>query len=111
MINTKKIPVMELIKRVADEQKIKPADMARQLGLRYSTAHSMLHRESIQVQRLADLSELFQYNFFRELAREFPFEQPDFSDHSEVEQLQARIRELEIENRTLQETFRQVLGR
>lgn len=112
------LPVIQIIRREARLRKITVSVVSRSLGLSYTSARSLLRRPTMQVQRLAELSEIFQYNFFRELAQQLPYAEPDCTDNAEldrakqeIEALQKRVFELEVENRTLKEAFRGALGR
>lgn len=112
------LPVRQMIKREAQKRKIRAIDVSKGLHINYTSARTLLLRPTIQVQRLAELSELFQYNFFRELAQKLPYNEPYYNDQNElnstmdeIEKLKRRILELEIENRTLKEAFQQALGR
>jgi hypothetical protein len=74
----------------------------------------MLKRSTLQVQRLAELSEFLQYNFFREIAAKLPYTEPDYSvaeDRTEVENLQTRIKELEMEVNILRQTLKDLVSR
>jgi len=102
-----------MVVREAEKRKLTTRDLVKQLGLSYSAARTLFQRPTLQVQRLADLSELFQYNFFRELAQQLPYPEPVYADSrtEEIEKLQKRVFELEVENRTLKEAFRGALNR
>ncbi|MGD9929507.1 MAG: hypothetical protein AB7U05_05780 [Mangrovibacterium sp.] len=105
-----KLPVMQLVNREMKRKKLNPADISKSLGLSYTAAHRMFLRPTIQVQRLAELSELLGYNFFRELAEKLPYDEPEVGDHPETNALKERIKELEIENRTLKEMVGKMMG-
>ncbi|WP_163717356.1 hypothetical protein [Mangrovibacterium lignilyticum] len=105
------LPVIQMVKREAEKRRMTTRDLAKPLGLSYSAARTLFDRSTMQVQRLAELSDLFQYNFFRELAQALPYPEPECKTSGgtevkdEIEKLKARIFELEIENRTLKEAF------
>ena len=63
----------------------------------------MLQRKTLQVQKLADLCEVMQYNFFREIAEQFPYEQPVFDNtyKQKESELTEEINRLKEENKTL----------
>ena len=105
-----KLPVMQLINREMKRKKLNPANISKSLGLSYTAAHRMFLRPTIQVQRLAELSELLGYNFFRELAEKLPCDEPEVVGHPEINALKERIKELEIENRTLKEMVGKMMG-
>jgi len=73
----------------------------------------MLKSPTFQVQRLAELSEVLNYNFFRELASKLPYTEPVYAEESkqsEVAELQNRIKELEMEVSILRQTFKDLLS-
>jgi hypothetical protein len=74
----------------------------------------MLKRSTLQVQRLAEISEFLQYNFFREIAAKLPYKEPDYpvaEDRTEVENMQSHIKELELEVSILQQTLKSLVSR
>ena len=90
------------------------AEIARALNMHPTSVNGMLHRPTLQVQKLADLSDLLQYNFFRELATKFPYAEPDCADKELVEankNLQNRVKELELEVHILRQTIRDLGAR
>ena len=92
-----------LIKREMKKRHMSSIELSRLLGLHQTTVHSLLKRDTIKVERVAQLCKVFQYNFFRELAEQFPFEQPVFDNaykQKEVE-LNKEIDRLKDENKTL----------
>ena len=68
--------ITDIIKRELNKQRISITNLSRRLGLHQATVHNMLKRKSVQVSRLSSLCNALQYNFFRELAEEFTYEQP-----------------------------------
>jgi hypothetical protein len=110
----KKISVLPIVKRVMKNRKVTGAEIARALNLHPTSVNGMLHRPTIQVQKLADLSDLLQYNFFRELSTQFPYAEPDCTDTEllkENENLHNRVRELELEVTILRQTLRELAGK
>jgi hypothetical protein len=108
------ISIVSKVKREMDRKRINAADLSLGLHMPYQSVFGMLNRETIQVQRLAELSEFLQYNFFRELAQELPYREPDYSqraDQNEVVSLHARVKELELEVSILRQTLKDVVGR
>ena len=86
--------------------------LARATEMTYSGAWQLLRRNDMGVQRLAGVSEAFQYNFFRELAEQLPYSAPDYSpketvvaDNSENLALKGRVKELEMELKVLREAI------
>ncbi|WP_157624422.1 helix-turn-helix domain-containing protein [Sunxiuqinia dokdonensis] len=114
-----RIAIMPRIKSIMKERKISVAELARGLNMHPASAAGMMKRETLQVQKLAELSVFFQYNFFREIAATLPFSEPDFSaDNREVLDLQDRIKALEeevkgleLEVGILRQTIRDLAGR
>jgi len=87
------------------------ADISRSTNKHYATIAGMLNRPTLQVHRLIELSEVFQYNFFRKIAEMLPYENPIIKqDNSSVEQvitsINERLKVLEIENSILKETLK-----
>nr|WP_319511671.1 hypothetical protein [uncultured Draconibacterium sp.] len=106
--------VLPIVKKVMKSRNITGADIARAFNLHPTSVNGMLHRPTMQVQKLADLSDLLQYNFFRELATKFPYAEPDCVDQELVEEnnkLQNRVRELELEVNILRQTIRDLAGK
>lgn len=98
MINTLKI-----IKRELKKKHITNTELSRLLGLHQSTVHNMLSSKSMQVERMAQISEVLQYNFFREIAEQFPYEQPVFDNafKQKEKELTEEINQLKEENKAL----------
>jgi hypothetical protein len=94
------------------KRRISVAEVARGLKMHPASAAGMMKRPTLQVQKLAELSAFFQYNFFREIAESLPFTEPDFSaNNSELVDLQNRIKELELEVNILRQTIKDLAGR
>lgn len=109
-----KITVLPIIKRVMKSRNVTGADIARGLNAHPTSINGMLSRPTIQVQKLADLSHFLQYNFFRELAGEFSYPEPDCADQELVKdnkELQNRVKELELEVKILRQTIRDLAGK
>lgn len=110
----KKDLVLPMVKTVMKSKNVTGADIARALNVHPTSVNGMLHRPTMQVQKLADLSNFLQYNFFRELATKFPYPEPDCADQELVEEnnkLQNRVRELELEVNILRQTIRDLAGK
>nr|WP_319270263.1 hypothetical protein [uncultured Draconibacterium sp.] len=106
--------VLPIVKKVMKNRNITGADIARAFNLHPTSVNGMLHRPTMQVQKLAALSDFMQYNFFRELATKFPYAEPDCADQELVEEnnkLQNRVRELELEVNILRQTIRDLAGK
>ena len=109
MIN---ISVVPMVRRVLENKGLTSADVARTFKLNPSSAYGMLHRNTLQVHRLIGLSEMLNYNFFREIAQQLPFVEPDYSaDDKKTElELRERIKMLELEVGILKQTLRDLAG-
>ncbi|WP_163322944.1 hypothetical protein [Draconibacterium mangrovi] len=109
-----KISVLPSVKRVMKSRNVTGADIARAFNLHPTSVNGMLHRPTLQVQKLADLSNLLHYNFFRELATKFPYAEPDCADTELVNEnasLLNRVKELELEVNILRQTIRDLAGK
>ena len=109
-----KISVLPIVKRIIKSRNVNGADIARALNMHPTSVNGMLHRPTLQVQKLADLSDFLQYNFFRELATQFPYAEPDCADTDLVNEnatLQNRVKELELEVNILRQTIRDLAGK
>jgi len=107
------LQVLQMVRREVQRKKVSVAELSRALKINSSSASVMLKSQTFQIQRLAELSELLNYNFFRELAAKLPYTEPVFpeeSRQSEVAELQNRIKELEMEVSILRQTFKDLLS-
>jgi len=95
--------ILQIIKREMQERHMSPIELSRKLGLHQTTIHGLLKRDSIKVERLAKLCKVFQYNFFREIAEQFSYEQPVFDNTFKQKEatLIEKINKLKEENKTL----------
>jgi hypothetical protein len=108
------LPILSMIKRQMSVKRINATDLSRGLKMNHSSAVGMLKRPTLQVQRLAELSEFLNYNFFREIADKLPYSEPDYSttkERTEVEGLQNRVKELELEVGILRQTLKDLVSR
>ena len=108
------LPILSMIKREMTRKRINATDLSRGLKMNHSSVAGMLKRPTLQVQRLAELSEFLQYNFFREIAAKLPYPEPDGAkemDRTETDVLQNRIKELEMEVSILRQTLKDLVGR
>lgn len=108
------LDIISMITREMKNKRISGAELAKVLQINHSSVSGMLDRRTLQVQRLAELSEFFRYNFFREIAQKFPFAEPDYSEipaKSEVSGLQSRVRDLELEVSILRQTIKDLVSR
>jgi len=97
-----------MVRRELNRKNISGAELARALKVNPSSVMGMFNRSTLQVQRLAEISEFLRYNFFREIAQKLPFTEPD---SSEIAALQDRVKELELEVGILRQTIRDLAGR
>ena len=105
--------IRSMIGREMKNRHISGAELARGLHKHPSSVKGMLQRPTLQVGNLAELCDFFQYNFFREIARQIPYTEPDYSvaeDRSEVEALQNRVKELELEVKIIRQILKDVAG-
>ena len=108
------LEIPSMIKREMERKRISSADLVRALKINHASVSGMLQRPTIQVQRLAELSEFFEYNFFREIAQKLPYCEPDtanLADKTEIATLQTRVHDLELEVSILRQTIRDLAGR
>ena len=106
--------VLSMVKRELQRKRISVSELSRGLKINTSSVVGMLRTPTFQVQRLADLSALLNYNFFREIAAQFPYTEPVYteeSEKSEVEALQNRVKELEMEVGILRQTLKNLVSR
>lgn len=105
------IVVMAMIKREMKNKKIRPADLARGLRISPSSVQGMLKRPKLQVHRLLELCEVFQYNFFTEIALQLPYEEPKAEENTILLEKEKRISELEMEVSILRKTLKELVTR
>src|SRR5665648_81258 len=106
------LQVLPMVKREMERKRITSSELSRALKINPSTVSGMLKSPTFQVQRLAELSEFLNYNFFRELAAKLPYTEPVYaveSKQSEVVELQNRIKELEMEVGILRQTLKDLV--
>jgi len=109
-----KLALITMIRREMERKHINVTDLGRGLNMRHSTVVGMMQRPTLQVQRLAEISEFLNYNFFREIATIFPYTDPDYTveiNRTEVNGLQSRVKDLELEVSILRQTIRDMAGR
>jgi len=107
------LPVLSIVRRELQRKKVSVSELSRALKINSSSVSGMLKSQTFQVQRLADLSEYLNYNFFRELAAKLPYAEPVYateSKQSEVAELQARVKELEMEVGILRQTLKDLVS-
>ena len=108
------LATITMIRREMKRKHINATDLMRGLKMKHSTVVGMLQRPTLQVQRLAEISEFMNYNFFREIANKLPCTEPDYTldtDRIEVNGLKNRIKDLELEVGILRQTIKDLAGR
>lgn len=109
-----KLEIPAMLKREMERKRIDSAELTHRLKVAHSTVSGMLQRPTMQVHRLVELSELFEYNFFREIAQKLPLAEPDYSSaesKAEVAALENRVRDLELEISILRQTIKDLVSR
>ena len=109
-----KLEITSMIQREMERKRFSGADLVRALKINHSSVSGMLKRRTLQVHRLVELSEFFNYNFFREIAQKLPFAEPDYTTAAykdEVAGLQNRVRDLELEISILRQTIKDLVSR
>jgi transcriptional regulator with XRE-family HTH domain len=91
---------LRLIRQKMEEKGLTQTKLAKVLQVTTSSVFQMLNSNSMSLHRLEQLSRVLGYNFFAELSKlpGLPGTEALQPDHSDCN---ARILELEIENRTL----------
>lgn len=102
------VDVMQMVRREMNRKNISGAAISRAIKVNPTSVTGMLQRPTIQVQKLAELCEFFNYNFFREIAQKLPFAEPE---NTEATRLQNRIKELELEVTILRQTIKDLASR
>lgn len=103
------VNVQSMVRREMSRARISMADLSRQLHVSPSTVLGMFNRSTMQVQKLVELSAIFNYNFFREIANTLPYAGPA-AEASEKDALNERIKALEMEVGILRQTLKDVVS-
>ena len=101
---SKQLPINKLILAEMKKQGLRPPDLARKLRLSTSTTYYLLSRPTIQVDRLWEICEILQINFFQVLA-----DQLNIQNDSEAF-VDKEKEALKAENKTLKEVIK-MLGK
>jgi hypothetical protein len=106
---------IEMVHREMKKNHITAADLARTLKVNPTTLVGMFERPTLQVHKLEKYCEVFNYNFFREIAESLPYAEPNYTksaNEAEIKApLQERIKELEIEVNILRQTLKDLVSR
>ncbi|PKQ62993.1 helix-turn-helix domain-containing protein [Labilibaculum manganireducens] len=94
------IAINELILSEMNRQGLSTADFAQKLQISMNSMYHILKRSSMQIDRLWDICEVLQLNFFKVLADEININKP----------ADAQIDQLKQENKTLKEVIK-MLGK
>jgi len=94
------LATIAMIKREMKSKRINASDLTRGLKMKHSTVVGMLKRSTLQVQRLAEISE-----FSGKLRCKEPDSRME-SEMTEVNEMKTRIRDLEKEVSILRQTIR-----
>ena len=105
------IPVIKMVKREAKKKRIRKADLARGLQMNPSSVQGMFKRSSMQIQKLVEISEVLEYNFFAEIAQMLPYDEPKAEENTLMTEKDNRIKELELEVIFLRKTLKELVGR
>lgn len=113
------IQLLTLIERVVTKKKVSYAELSRGLKISNTSVLTMMRRNTMQVQRLAELSEFLQYNFFREIADSLPYAEPMNKEYQDEKgqavqtraELENRIKELELEISIMRRTWKDISGK
>lgn len=107
--------IKEMIRREMKRTHISKAELARKLNNNSSSVLNLLKCQTIQVDKLIQLSDVFQYNFFREIAATLPYKEPDYEVKVDVEAikapLQEQIKNLQLEVNILRQTIKDLVSR
>ena len=93
-------PINELILSEMKKQEVSIPEMAKKLDLSLNATYNTLKKPSIQTDRLAQISEILQVNFFKILGSQLNISNP----------INPEIGRLTTENETLKEVIRLLGG-
>lgn len=108
------LATITMIRREMKRKHINVSELGRGLRMKHSTVVGMLQRPTLQVLRLAEISEFLNYNFFSEIANKLHCTEPDYTldtNRTEVNGLQNRVKDLEFEVSILRQTIKDLAGR
>ena len=108
------IDVNKMIKEQMRKNFLSMSGLSRKMGAHQSTISSMLGRQTLQVQKLIELSKVFNYNFFKEIANLLPYEHPKLNEgdfQQEISALNEKIKLQEMEIGILRDTLKNLVGK
>lgn len=98
----------EIVHRELRKRDLDTTAVATQLGLKYPTAYSLLHKNGFTVYQMARFSKMMEYNFFTELASRYQYPEPVDAEKTE---LRTKVADLEKEIEFLRRTIRDLAGK
>lgn len=105
----------EMIRREMQKHHMIAADLARQLNVNPTNIVGMFNRPTLQVHKLEKFCEVFNYNFFREIAESLPYTEPNYDHPVNIEEIKApmqqRIKDLELEVSILRQTIKDLVSK
>ncbi|MFV0378255.1 MAG: hypothetical protein ACK5JD_13255 [Mangrovibacterium sp.] len=106
-IQMEELDVVKMVKRQLKAKNMSVRKLANSLDMSYAGVWQMLKGDTLRVQRLAELSEALQYNFFREAAEQLGYSEPVYpsAEAASCQALQQRVAELELELKVLKEAI------
>lgn len=103
-----RIEILPLIRREMKRNHVSQTELAHKLNVIPTSVQGMLRRPTLQVQKLAELSEALNYNFFLEIGASLSCAAP--TDDTKATLLE-RIKALEMEVSILRQTLKDVVSR
>jgi hypothetical protein len=113
--------VCEMIVREMQRNHMSQAVLAKKLNNNHTAVHTLMTRKSIQVPKLLKLCEIFQYNFFREIAQSLPYKEPDYYEadinavrvplEETIKDLEDQVKNLKLEVNILRQTIKDLVSR
>lgn len=112
------IDINKMIRREMKKNYLNASGLAKKLNVHPTTVLGILKRPTIKIERLINLSEVLNYNFFREIADQLPYkarinaheeEKYRASVEEKYKVYEDRIKELEMEVGILRDTLKSVV--
>jgi hypothetical protein len=103
---------IDMIKRELQNKHITNTALAKMLKMGPTSVFGMLQRKTLQVNKLLEISEALQYNFFKEIAHDLPYQEPDYDQKVDADAVKAplltQIRDLQMEVSILRQTLKDI---